>query len=217
MNVKLTLSALAMGAALAFSASAQAASIDLINTQTPAGSNIGANTLDSANWLAERFTVNGPVVIDSISVFLTSMDASADQGKSFTLALYNSAGSTPALNFNWADQGQVLQTSATYLQDGWNGVSGLSWSLAAGSYWLAVEVGDGASSASNLMAPTGATPAAEAVATYVGGQRYQAASAADTFGLHITAAPVPEPEQWALLLAGLGTCAILRARRQTGV
>ncbi|MEY2840482.1 MAG: hypothetical protein RJB60_2781, partial [Pseudomonadota bacterium] len=64
---------------------------------------------------------------------------------------------------------------------------------------------------------TGATPAAEAVATYAGGQRYLAATAADTFGLQITAAPVPEPDQWALLLAGLGTCAILRARRQTGV
>jgi len=217
MSIKHTLSALAMGAALAVSASAQAASIDLINTQTPSGSNIGANTLDASNWLAERFTVNAPVVIDSISVFLTSMDAYADQGKSFTLALYNSAGTTPALNFNGANQGQVQQASATYLQDGWNGVSGLNWSLAAGSYWLAVEVGDGANAASNLMAPAGATPMAEAVATYVGGQRYQAATAADTFGLHITAAPVPEPEQWALLLAGLGTCAILRARRQTGV
>lgn len=217
MNIKHTLSVLVMGAALAFSASSQAATIDLINTQAPAGSSIGANTLDSANWLAERFTVDGPVVIDSISVFLTSMDASADQGKNFTLALYNSAGSTPALNFNSADQGQVQQTSATYLQDGWNGVSGLNWSLAAGSYWLAVEVGDGANSATSLMASTGATPAAEAVATYVGGQRYQAATAADTFGLQITAAPVPEPDQWALLLAGLGTCAILRARRQTGV
>ena len=114
-------------------------------------------------------------------------------------------------------QGQIQQAAATYLADGWNGVSGLNWSLGAGSYWLAVEVGEGPSQAANLMAPTGAVPAAEAVATWVGAQRYQAATAADTFGLHITAAPVPEPEQWALLLAGLGTCAILRARRQTGV
>jgi hypothetical protein len=218
MHTSHTLRTLVLAAFLSLGgAAAQAANIDLINTQVPTGLSIGANTIDASNWMAERFNVTGPVVIDRISVFLTSMDAYLDQGKSFTLALYNSAGSTPALNFNWLDQGQVQQTSATYLADGWNGVSGLNWSLGAGSYWLAVEVGDGSNSAASLMAPTGALPSAEAVATYVGGQHYQAASAADTFGLHISAAAVPEPEQWALLLAGLGTCAILRARRQTGV
>ncbi len=192
------------------------AAIDVVNTQVPTGTLLGSNTLDSGDWLAQKFTVSAATQIDSVMAYVLSSDAANDLGKTFTLALYANNASTnlPALNWFADQQGQLFQAQATYNGDGWNGLSNLGWTLSAGSYWLALEQSGGANEASSLQVPTGALPVAQAVAYYAGGQGYASTSASDTFGLHITAVTpaVPEPDGYLLAFTALGLIG-LAARR----
>lgn len=217
MNTHMIRRALAVAAlAAVLPLQAQAASY-VVNTDVPTGSLFMSNTVDSGNWIAERFTVSASTQIDSIAAYLLSSDTSgADIGKTFTIALYGNstvAGSSlPALNFGLPSQGQLFQTTATYTADGWNGVSGLNWTVTAGSYWVALEGGADSNSALFLQAPTGAQPTAEAVAYFDGsGTRYKATGLSDSFGLQVTA--VPEPSSIALVLSGMGLLAFATRRR----
>lgn len=197
---------------LAAAPAAQAQSFNLVQTSTPTGGAIGANSLSDTAWLAERFETTGNVRIDSVMTYLLSDDAAGDLGKSFTLALYADVNNLPGLNFNATNDGKLFQASATYNGDGWNGLSQLNWQLGAGKYWLAVEAGSGANNAGWLLAPVGAQPATN-VALYSGGQRYAAIGSSDTFGLAIVATPVPEPTGLALMLASLGALSLVARRR----
>lgn len=192
---------------------AQAQSQTVFSTGTPTGGLLGSLTVDSGNWVAERFTLNAATTIDSLKAFVMSTDA-ADVGLNFTVAIYGDqprgASVLPALNFYAADNGQLFHTSVTFQGDGWNSsATGLNWSLGAGSYWVALEGG----SASFLQAPTGAIPAASAVAYYSGsGLSYSSTGVSDSFGVAIAA--VPEPASLALLACGLAVVGAVR-RRQT--
>lgn len=194
----------------------QAFAFDLVNTQAPSGSLIGSNTLDAGNWLAEKFTLSSAAQINSVLAYVLSSDGASDMGKTFTIALYgNGAGDLPALDWNAAQQGQLFQATATYDGDGWNGLINLNWSIGAGSYWLALEQSGDAGNASSLQLPTGALPAAQAVAYYAGGQSYASTGPSDTFGLRITAVTpaVPEPSSMALVLASLGLIGLVARKR----
>lgn len=191
---------------------AQAQSFNLLQTTTPTGGAVGANSLSSTGWLAEQFQTTGNVRIDSVMAYLLSDDAAGDLGKSFTLALYADVNNLPGLNFNATNDGKLFQASATYNGDGWNGLNQLNWQLGAGKYWLALEVGDGPNDAAWLLAPTGAQPASN-VALWQGGQHYAAIGSSDTFGLAIVATPVPEPTGLALMLASLGALGLVARRR----
>lgn len=215
MQGKIILKALAAASFVALTAT-QAQAYDVVNTQVPTGSMFGSNALDSNDWLAEKFSVASTTQIDSVLAYVLSNDSANDLGKTFTIALYgNSASNLPALNWNANQQGQLFQATATYNGDGWNGLSNLNWTIGAGSYWLALEQNGDASNAGSLQLPTGALPAAQAVAFYSGGQNYAADTLSDTFGLHITAVTpaVPEPGSMALVLCSLGVMAFVARRR----
>lgn len=215
MQVKIMSKALAAAAFVAFTAT-QAQAFDVVNTQVPSGSLFGSNTLDGSNWLAEKFSVASTTQIDSILAYVLSNDSANDIGKTFTVALYaNSASNLPALDWSADQQGQLFQAMATYTGDGWNGLSNLNWTIGAGSYWLALEQSGDASNAGSLQLPTGALPAAQAVAFYSGGQNYGADTISDSFGLHITGITpsVPEPSSLALVLGSLGVLAFVTRRR----
>lgn len=214
MNIKMIRQTLAV-AALAATLPLQAHAYDVVNTAVPLNGLVMSNTVDSGNWMAEKFSVSASTQIDSVMAYLLSADTAGDAGKTFTIALYANSGNLPSLDFSAANQGQLFQATASYNANGWNGVSGLNWTVAAGSYWIALEGGADTNSAAYLQAPTGALPVAEAVAYYAGGQHYAATGLSDSFGLHVTAVTpaVPEPSSLALLLASLGVLGWAARRR----
>jgi hypothetical protein len=186
----------------------------LISTSTSSGLSL-SNSVGPDNWIAERFTLAGsPLVVDSVSAYVLSVDPDLDAGTSFTLAVYanDAARNLPALDFSADNQGRLFSTGVTFGADGWNGASGLGWSLTPGSYWFAIE--SDANGPGALQVPGGALPAPDSVAYYSGSRSYSLAgvSTSDAFGLRVTA--VPEPTPAALLLGGLAVLAALKARRR---
>jgi len=213
MQGKIILKAVA-AAALAMASAAHAQSF-LVNTQVPTGSTPGSNSLDSAQWFAEQFTVSAATQINSVMAYVQSNSIASDLGGTFSIALYgNTASNLPSLNFNLDQNGQLFQGTATYNGDGWNGLNNLNWSVGPGTYWLALEQYGSAGEAGSLQLPIGALPVAQAVAFYSGGQKYGTDTLSDTFGLQITATPaVPEPSSMALLLTSLGVLGFVARRR----
>jgi hypothetical protein len=206
-----------LAAALAVAAVSSAQAQSVFNTGTPTGGLSMANSIDAADWMAESFTLTSTTTIDSILAYAKSSADGVDAGQSFTVALYGSktvsGALVPKLNWNAPNQGQLDQFTATYTQGGgWIGQTGLNWTLGAGTYFVAVEVGanDGVQ---GLVLPTGVSHVPSAVALYTGGQAYAADTtpALDAFGLQVMA--VPEPNAGALMLAGFVVMAGALRRR----
>lgn len=193
----------------------------VLNTGTPTGGLIGANSIDSVDWVAESFTLNSTTTIGSILAYVNST-AATDNGLTYTVALYGSKGAAgslvPNINFQASNQGQLDQFTATYASGGgWIGNSNLNWTLAAGTYFVAIET-DG-TGVQGLVLPTGGlSTLPSAVALYSGGTGYVAdpAISSDAFGLQVSAAAVPEPGTVGMMLLGLGVLgmAVRRGRRR---
>jgi PEP-CTERM motif len=203
MNNTHALCSFAAAAFLACSLSATAAT--LVDTGTPNGLTTFAYALDSNDFYAGQvsFASGGSITAISTHVLGTT------PGETFSLVLYsNSVSNLPGT--------ELYATTATLTADGWNGVTGLSgWTLAAGSYWVAVEVRDGDTAGSGSIAGTvldKGAPAPLARTALNSGSGYGATPM--SFGLRIegTVTAVPEPAQWALMAAGLGLMALTRRR-----
>jgi len=211
MKTKLTLSALALSAAMWSAAPVDAAT--LIDTQIPTGGLLNSLSVDSSNWIAESFAISGnALTVDSVKAWVLST-SSGDTGLNFTLAVYANQGGLPALDFNQDNQGRLFSKTVTYSGDGWAGASGLHWALTPGTYWFAIEADvDGPTS---LQIPGGGTAAnALAVSTYSGARSYSTTGltpAGNTFGLVVTS--VPEPGAALLMVIGLGGLVAVRHRR----
>lgn len=169
---------------------------------TGAGTTSGGNSLDGTDWLAGKVTFADALTITSVSGWLKDLEGA---GNSFTIALYSDAANLP---------GNLLQSATATISTvagvaGWNGASGLNWSVNAGSYWVAFEVG-GNDNLSMGVAPLNAPQPLSAYAFNDGGiSGYQTTSS--SFGVQVAA--VPEPESYALMLAGLGLIGATMRRR----
>ena len=178
-----------------------------VDTGTPNGSAIGAYTLDGTDFFAGQVTFAEAAQISAVFAHVLGGTA----GETFSILLYgDSAGHLP---------GALLRSeTATFGVDGWNGVSGLSgWNVRAGSYWIGLELGGtdtlGQGSVTGALLDRG-VPHALAHTAFDSGSGYQAG--AFDFGLQVDAAvtPVPEPETYALMLAGLGVIGAVARRRR---
>lgn len=211
-------SALALAGALAVSAALPAHAQSVLNTGKPTGGVVGADSIDSVDWMAESFTLTSKTTIDSIFTYVNS--TAADEGLGFTVALYGSKGAAgsqvPSINFFANNQGQLAQFNATYTAGGgWTGQSGLNWTLDAGTYFVAIET-DG-SGVQGLVLPTGGLKTLpSALAFYTGGNGYDSdpAISTDAFGLQVNAvSAVPEPSTFAMMALPLALFGLFARRR----
>jgi hypothetical protein len=203
MNSRLIFTACVLAAAVAPGIACAAFVLD---TGTPTNLTMPA-VLDGSDYYAAEFSISTAENITSVQAYVT---AGLDQpGDTFTMALYGSDLLTNRFS------SQIYAAQATYQSDGFNGLSGLNWSVAAGTYWVALEVG-AADSAIGLALPTptsGGTAPALGFA-YNGGSGYSDVSAIP-FGVQVSATPVPLPAAIWLLAGGLLGLGSRVRRRQT--
>ena len=133
-------------------------------------------------WFANEFDTNEAYIITGIQVWIVR-----DLGSTLTLAIYGDGGEIPDVaNELFSQQFSVTSTGA-----GWYGISGLSWTLLPGTYWVAFEVRSGDTFTGDMPFPA---PNPLLNTSYYNGSEY-AASFNDEhpFGLKIEANPAPKP------------------------
>jgi hypothetical protein len=189
-------------AAFALAPSAHAALV--VDTGTPNGSAVGSLVFDGSDWVAAQVNFANAATIDAIAAHILGGTA----GETFDISLYE-GGATPGA--------QVATTTATFGIDGWNGASGLDWTVAPGSYWIEFEVNwndtlGTTSTATGALFDTGVAHPVQTATTPDWGFTYDAS--AQSIGLQVSV--VPEPTGALQLLGGmllLSTLGLARRRR----
>jgi len=189
---------------LALVAHARAATV--VDTGTPDGHAVGALAFDGFDWVDAKLGFAQAATIDEIQGHILGGAA----GETFDITLYAAD----------AVQGPgtlLYTTTATYGASGWNGASGLGWSVAAGSYWVEFEIQGadtlGDSSVTGALFDTGApNPLATTASTPDAGFTYAVSPL--SFGLQVST--VPWPSSASLMLVGLALLATRGLARRHG-
>ena len=175
-----------------------------VDTGTPDGGAVGALVFDGSDWIAAQVSFATATTIDGIAGHLLGGRA----GETFDIALL-AGGDAPGA--------QQFITTATYAADGWNGASGLGWTVPAGSWWIEFEVNSNDTlgdtpTATGALFDTGVARPVPTATTADWGFTYDAS--ASSIGLQVTTVPepgtVPQLAAGALLLASM---AVARRRR----
>jgi hypothetical protein len=172
---------------------------------TGPGTSIPARAIYAYQRLAAEFTLTSETTIDSIKGFVRGYDSSINGLLKIGIA---------------ADRGDVpgaelfstsLAPSATV---GWQGNSGLGWTLAAGSYWVTFANDAG----STLMYYNPASPVANE-AIWSGSQWTGNDDLNLSFQIFSADAPaaVPEPASWAMMITGFALAGATLRRRNPAI
>jgi len=199
---KTTVASLSAAALLALAPLAHAATV--VDTGTPNGSPIGALVFDGSDWVAAQVAFANAATIDAVAGHLLGGTA----GETFDIALCE-GGARPGA--------PLFTTTATFGADGWNGASGLDWTVAPGSYWIEFEVNGNDTlgstpTSTGALFDTGVAHPVQTATTPDWGFSYDAS--AQSIGLQISV--VPEPTGALQVLAGmllLTSMAFARRRR----
>jgi hypothetical protein len=187
-------------AALVFGcASALAQSAVVVDTGTPP-EQLGYS-FDKYQYFAGEFSLAQALTVDSIEGYFGT------RAGNVAISILSDGGNIP---------GSTVQfTTNLVTTDGdtaWNGVSGLGWSLAAGTYWVSFAPSFAAGSSSNAMPGFAPNPLSGYAYFSAGSNTWSPIDYA--VGVRIeTAAAVPEPS--ALLMYGVGIIGLgFMARRK---
>jgi hypothetical protein len=175
-------------ALLAFTLGQQAQADVFVNTGAPSGGGYSPLTLDGGAWLAAEFTTSQAWNVANIEGYING--DSSQIGNTFTITVYdNSTSNTPLLN------SEEYYGQATFTGNGWNGLTGITGlNLAAGTYWVAFEVGSNGNSDTFTGVMPVATSSPLTTAAYdgisVGGYQVQSVAGYD-IGVQISSVPLP--------------------------
>ena len=130
MNTK-TLLAAALATALFAPAMASAAFV--LDTGTPTAGSVLGSVLDSGDFSAAEFNLSAGSTVTGIQAYVSNAEGLDSAGDTFTLAIYSAAGF-----LNARSPTPLFSTQATYENDGWTGLSNLSWTATSGGQYWAV-------------------------------------------------------------------------------
>lgn len=166
----------------------------------------GATTTPAFRWYAAEFTMADPYVLTDVEGWIyTNITGTAD------ISIYSDGGDIPGSSL-FSQQFTVDPTTG----GGWYGLTGLSWSLGAGTYWVAYEVRAG--STFNGGMPTSSANPLGNKASYFGISGEWSGADYINIGVRIqgTTSSVPEPSSLLLLGFGLFGLALFRRMRREG-
>lgn len=192
---------------------AQATQADtLVATGTPSGGGYSALTLDGGDWLAAEFTTTQTWNINSLEGYISDNGDSNQIGNTFTITVYDN---NPGTNTPWLAS-EEYYGQATFNGDGWNGLTGITGlQLAAGSYWVAFEVGSNGNSDSfsGVMPVSTASPLTTAWYDGMSAAGYQIQSGAGyDIGVQIEGSVSAVPLPPSVLMFASGVLALAAGR-----
>lgn len=174
------------------------------------------NTLgpDFTQLIAGRFNLASATTITSIKGWMANR---GPDGGELTASIYSNQGSVPGSRLFSSAFSLGASDTCAGCGPSWTGATGLSWSLAAGSYWVVFE---------GLPGQTGTASFAGGVDNPLALYRWMAPSLGDywnslpavySWGVQISdVAAVPAPAAAWLLLSGLGVVGTAARRRRAG-
>jgi hypothetical protein len=212
MSTKLfSLSLLSVGLAISVGFTPLAKGDILVDTGSPALTQGGAVAVcgtcgpnGKGQSIALKFSLSNSYSITSMEGYLW-----AGNPGTLTLALYNDSNGLPG------NQLYASQFSAVDL-GGWSGTSGTNWLVSPGNYWAVFKVNSEQTFFGALEFPAPIVLPSAVLNDYY--TSWTSCGGGCGGGLIVSgiATPVPEPETYAMFMAGLGLMGLIARRRKDG-
>lgn len=173
----------------------------------PGANQQGGTSVNTAQYVAVEVALDGPATIGSIEAWLAVFNPG-----SLTISLHGSSGLTPGAQLH----SKAVTLSTTTTAD-WYGVSGLDWTVDAGTYWISL-IPDAVLSAALPTSPVGTDEVAIGGSGYGGGWFVPSKDYWDNenYAIRIGAAEEVAVAEPAMLgLVGVGVLGLAWRRRRT--
>ncbi len=159
-------------------------------------------------WMAGEFTTTQAYSITDIYGYLSGTAKSS----TFTIALYTNTEPFKNLDGSYIPGNLLFQQQATVNSsaDGWYGLSGLNWNLAAGNYWVAFEVTSNDTYSGAIGSPAQAMENEAIEAS----RDYWTQLGAGNISVQVLGNPAPNPIPPTMALLGSGLVGLIGIKRK---